>query len=105
MQILITSEANGGTIYYISQPLSVEATGCTINQSGFNVCTETVVSYLSIPELSPGTYWINLQNADVSNFDPALWDQNSGVGCTSPGCPSQAQSHYLAQFLPSHSRR
>ena len=51
---------------------SLESSGCVLNQEGFNVCTETVVNYFSIPELSPGTYWINLQNADVSNFGPGI---------------------------------
>jgi uncharacterized repeat protein (TIGR03803 family) len=94
VQIIISSQPNdGGTIYYNSPPLSLESSGCVLNQEGFNVCTQTVVNYFSIPELSPGTYWISLQNAYVSNFGPAFWDQNSGVGCTSPGCPSQAQSY------------
>jgi len=103
VQIIISSEPNnGGTIYYNGGPLSLEQTGCALNQSGYNVCTETVVSSFSIPELSPGTYWINLQDAAVTNFDPAFWDQNSGVGCTSPGCPSQAQSYYYGP-IPSES--
>jgi len=103
VQISISSEPNnGGTIYYLSGPLNLEQTGCALNQSGFNVCTEAVISNLSIPELSPGTYWMNLQNAAVSNLDPAFWDQNSGVGCTSPGCPSQAQSNYYG-IIPSES--
>ena len=103
VQIIISSQPNnGGTIYYNSPSLSLEPSGCVLNQYGFNVCTETVVSYLSIPELSPGTYWINLENAAVSNFDPAFWDQNSGVGCMSPGCPSQAQSYYYGP-IPSES--
>ena len=94
VQIIISSQPNdGGTIYYNSPPLSLESSGCVLNQEGFNVCTQTVVNYFSIPELSPGTYWINVQNAYVSNFGQAFWDQNSGVGCTSPGCPSQAQSY------------
>lgn len=28
--------------------------------------------------LAPGTYWITLQNAVVSNGDPAAWDDNNG---------------------------
>ncbi len=102
--ILISSQPNnGGTIYYNSPPLNFEQSGCALNQAGFNVCTETVtLPSWEIPELSPGTYWLNLQAADVSNFDPIYWDQNSGVGCTSPGCPSQAQSNYYGT-IPSES--
>ncbi len=28
--------------------------------------------------LAAGTYWMNLQNAVVSNGDPVYWDENSG---------------------------
>jgi len=31
-----------------------------------------------------GTYWINLQNATVGNGDAVYWDENDGMGCTSP---------------------
>lgn len=101
-QIIISSQPdNGGTIYYNSPPLNFTQTGCVLNQYGYNVCTETV-SNLDIPRLSPGTYWMNLQNASVSNLNSAYWDQNSGVGCMSPGCPSQAQSYYYGT-IPSES--
>jgi hypothetical protein len=102
VQLSISSQFNDfGTIYYFSPPLYPEQSGCVLNQWGFNVCTETL-NYLSIPELSPGTYWLNVGTANVSNHDPAFWDQNSGIGCTSPGCPSQAQSNYYGT-IPSES--
>ncbi len=101
--MIISSEPNnGGTIYY-NTTLNLEQTGCALNQEGYNVCTETVtLPSWEIPELSPGTYWINLQDAYASYLDPVFWDQNSGVGCTSPGCPSQAQSNYYGT-IPSES--
>ena len=37
-----------------------------------------------------GNYWISLTNANVPSGDPVYWDENSGIGCQSPGCPSQA---------------
>lgn len=41
--------------------------------------------------VTPSTkYWLNLQNAVVTNGDPLYWDENSGIGCTSPGCPSSS---------------
>jgi hypothetical protein len=40
--------------------------------------------------LSGKTYWLTLTNAVVPSGDAVYWDENSGVGCTSPGCPSQA---------------
>ena len=40
--------------------------------------------------LNAGTYWLNIQNAVVPSGDPVYWDENSGQGCHSLGCPSQA---------------
>jgi len=37
-----------------------------------------------------GTSYLNLQNAVVGSGDPVYWDENSGIGCHSQGCPSQA---------------
>ncbi len=34
--------------------------------------------------------WLNLLNAVVPDGDPVYWDENSGAGCHSTGCPSQA---------------
>ncbi len=101
-QVIISPEPNNGGTWYYSGTLNFAQTGCALNQGGFNVCTETVAGNLTIPELSPGTYWINLQNAYAYNLDPVFWDQNSGVGCTSPGCPSQAESTYYGA-IPSES--
>ena len=33
---------------------------------------------------------MTLQNASVTSGDPVYWDENSGIGCHSMGCPSQA---------------
>ena len=90
-EISITAQPNGGTSYF-DQTVSFSQSGCTGNQLGYNVCTETGSSFTT-PMLQPGTYWVNLQNANVNTGDPAYWDQNSGVGCTSPGCPSLADSN------------
>jgi hypothetical protein len=32
---------------------------------------------------------MNLGNAVVNNGDPVYWDENSGIGCHSQGCPSE----------------
>jgi hypothetical protein len=58
------------------------------NQYGFNI-DKISVSGLNV-SLSSGTVWLNLQNATVPSGDPVYWDENSGVGCNSQGCPSQA---------------
>ncbi len=90
-EVSITSSEFGGTTYF-DQSVSFSPIGCVTNSFGFNVCTE-ISSSLSSAILQPGTYWVNLQNAFVNNGDPVYWDENSGVGCSSPGCPSQASEN------------
>jgi hypothetical protein len=85
-EVLITSEAGGGTTYF-DQTVNFTASGCAGNQLGFNVCTET--GMFNGPTLNNGTYWLTLQNAVTALGDPVYWDENAGAGCTSPGCPSQ----------------
>ncbi len=89
-EVWMTSGPLGGTTYF-DQVVNFTQSGCSINQYGFNVCTET--GMFSGPTLQNGTYWLNLENATVPNGDPVYWDENSGVGCTSPGCPSQAEGN------------
>jgi hypothetical protein len=51
------------------------------------------VTGLAISGLNPSlTYWLTLQNATdpYHPTDVFYWDENYGVGCTSPGCPSLA---------------
>ena len=90
VEVSMTSEAFGGTTYF-DQVVSFSESGCTENQFGFNVCTET--GTFNGPTLPNGTYWLNLQNAVVNTGDPIYWDENSGIGCSSPGCPSIAQEN------------
>jgi hypothetical protein len=85
VEVWISSEPLGGTTYF-DQQVNFSASGCAANQYGFDVCTET--GMFNGPTLNDGTYWVVLQNAVVSNGDPVYWDENSGIGCTSPGCPS-----------------
>ncbi len=91
-EISISSQALGGGTIYLDNVVSFTQSGCSSNQYGFNVCTETSANFNG-PELQPGTYWVNLQNAVVSDGDPLYWDENSGVGCESQGCPSQAEAN------------
>jgi len=86
-EVSMTSDPFGGTTYF-DQVVSFTASGCTMNQYGYNVCEET--GSFNGPTLNNGTYWLNLQNGIVPSGDPVYWDENSGVGCTSPGCPSEA---------------
>lgn len=86
----ITSAADGGTVYGIGTA-SVSNTFLFTNADGYDVGEETV-SGLDVPETA-GTYWLNLGDAAATNGDPLYWDENDGVGCTSPGCPSTAWSN------------
>ncbi len=99
VELSITSEPSGGTAYF-DQTVSLSQSGCTINQFGYNVCTASTT--FEGPMLNPGTYWVNLQNASVPSGDAVYWDENSGVGCMSPGCPSQAYENFMGS-IPSES--
>jgi hypothetical protein len=64
---------------------------CFLNNFSFNVCQESTT--FAGPSLSNGNYWVTLQNGVVTSGDPVYWDENSGIGCQSPGCPSTAQNN------------
>jgi len=89
VDVQLSSSPFGGENFFQSV-LNVTQSNCFANNFGFNVCAETTSNF-SGPTLAPGNYWLTLQNAVVTNGDPVYWDENSGVGCQSPGCPSQAQ--------------
>src|ERR1017187_6339018 len=86
----ITAQENGGTVYGSGTASGSNLTDQFIssNQYGYDI-DKITVSGLNV-DLNAGTYWLNLQNATVPSGDPVYWDENSGAGCTSPGCPSQA---------------
>ncbi len=66
-----------------------QSSHCTLNEfQDFDICLETAT--FSGPTLN-GPAWLTLQNGSTAMGDPVFWDENSGIGCTSPGCPSQAQ--------------
>ncbi len=86
----ITSMENGGTSYgsgtvagnYLTQ------TYLSTNSYGYFIY-EVTATGLNVG-LTGGTYWLNLTNAQDTGGGTAYWDENSGVGCQSNGCPSQA---------------
>lgn len=86
VEVQIESEPGGGTMYF-DQMVNFTGSGCVANQYGYDVCTET--GLFNGPTLNNGTYWLILQNAVTAEGNPVYWDENSGIGCTSPGCPSQ----------------
>ncbi|HTV64478.1 MAG TPA: choice-of-anchor tandem repeat GloVer-containing protein [Bryocella sp.] len=100
VEISITSSEFGGTIYF-DGVVGFTQTGCSSNQFGFNICTATSANF-SGPNLAAGTYWVNLSNAVVNDGDPIYWDENSGIGCDSPGCPSEASENSVGT-IPSES--
>ena len=75
VEVSITSSENGGTSYF-DQIVNFTQSGCIGNEFGYNVCTQT--GSFNGPALNNGAYWVNLQNASVSDGDPAYWDENSG---------------------------
>ena len=99
VEVSITSQEFGGTTYF-DQQVAFTQSQCSANAYGFNTCTET--SGFNGPTLGNGTYWVNLANAIVNNGDPIYWDENSGMGCNSPGCPSQASENSVGT-IPSES--
>jgi hypothetical protein len=79
--IQITSSEFGGTSFF-SGSVNFTQSGCSTNQYGFNVCTETSSSFGPV-NLAAGTYWLNLDNAVVNDGDPIYWDENSGPSSAS----------------------
>ncbi len=98
----LTSDPNGGTVYGSGTANGANLTDSYVstNQYGFNI-DKISVSGLNV---SPGngTGYLNLQNAGLPSGDPVYWDENSGSGCHSPGCPSQADDSAVGT-IPSES--
>ncbi|HUK73898.1 MAG TPA: PEP-CTERM sorting domain-containing protein [Candidatus Bathyarchaeia archaeon] len=80
VQIAITSSEFGGASFF-NGVVNFTQSGCSSNQFGFNVCTET--SSLFFLNLAAGSYWLNLENAVVNTGDPIYWDENSGPSSAS----------------------
>ncbi len=87
----ITSAENGGTVYGsgMASGNNLNDKFVSTNQYGYNIDLISVGG-LNVPTTIGTTYWLNLSNAAVPSGDPVYWDENSGVGCKSIGCPSQA---------------
>ncbi len=93
-EVSITSSENGGTSYF-DQTVSFTQSGCVGNQYSYNVCNENgTLGGGGATLASTGTYWLNIQNASVSDGDPVYWDENSG--------PSQASENTVGT-IPSES--
>ena len=86
-EVSITSSPFFGTTY-TNQVVSFTQSGCSGNEYGFNVCTETGTFGTSV-NLAAGTYWLNLYNAVVNDGDPIYWDENSGPSRALDCCGSE----------------
>jgi len=100
IQWAITSREFGGTIYGSGTVLARSDVVLFFNDYGFNVDRVTV-SGLNV-EVPGGISWITLQNGIDEQQFGVYWDQNSGVGCHSPGCPSSASDNQVG-MIPSES--
>lgn len=84
VEAAITSSEFGGATY-TDQLVNLTQSACSLNQYGFNVCTESGTFGTAV-NLGAGTYWLTLENAQNAQFDdPVYWDENSG--------PSQASQN------------
>ena len=102
LQWSITSGPNSGTVYASGtvSGSNLMDTFISTNQYGYNIDKISASGlYLN---LDIGTFWFNVQNASVPSGDPVYWDENSGVGCQSEGCPSQAEQSSVGT-IPSES--
>ena len=97
----ITSLENGGTLLG-SGTADLTSQFLFTNGLGYDIFKETASVVDASIFLGSGTYWLNLQNATTQNGNTLYWDENSGVGCMSPGCPSEASSNELGT-IPSES--
>ena len=86
-----------GTTGYFSnnlfdQSVNLTQSNCFTNNFGFDVCQESGSFLLSSVT---GNAYLTLENAVTAEGNPLYWDENSGVGCMSNGCPSSAQENTL----------
>jgi uncharacterized repeat protein (TIGR03803 family) len=95
----ITDQPFGGNTYGSGTAQLTDAF-LTYNQYGYQI-DKISVTGLSVP-LPAGTFWLNLQNAVMTSGGALYWDENSGVGCQSPGCPSLADENTIGT-IPSES--
>lgn len=80
-------DAPGAGTHFVSIDTLLTQSNCATNASNMWVCQEAIDLTGVAPPFAAGTYWVGLS---LANLAIAGWDINDGVGCTSPGCPSQA---------------
>src|SRR5271165_298366 len=98
----ITLNENGGSLFGSGTAKKGGGAGGTLtdtfissNQFGYDIDLITVTG-LNVNGMTTGNrYWLTLQNAVVPSGNPVFWDENSGTGCQSNGCPSLASENAL----------
>ena len=93
VEVSVGSQPFGSDIYdgFVNPTQSF----CSNNSFGYEVCLESASFY---GPYVTGNAWLTLQNATTLDDGPVYWDENSGVGCQSPGCPSQAQENTVGSI-------
>ena len=89
----VTTGENSGTTLGsgTASGANITDTFISTNQYGYDVDLISVTAAVS--GLTAGsTYWLDLQTPSAGG-EPVYWDENSGVGCGSPGCPSRASEN------------
>jgi hypothetical protein len=86
VEVQIGNQEFGNNLLDVTVALTQSS--CFLNGFGFDVCLES--STFNGPNLANGNYWVSLGNATTIQGNPLYWDENSGAGCMSQGCPSQA---------------
>lgn len=97
VEVSITSQPGYGTTYF-DGIVNFTQSGCFLNSYSYDVCTET--GNFGPVSLTGGTYYLNLFNAVSAEGNPVYWDENSGAGCHSEGCPSTAYPDFF-ETIPS----
>src|SRR5271167_1767826 len=94
VQWSITSEPNGGTVYGSGTVSGGNLTDTFISTNQYSYDIDKIsAAGLNVSVIPGSTYWVNLVNATTEMGEPVYWDENSGVGCQSQGCPSQASEN------------
>jgi hypothetical protein len=78
-----------GTDQFSGVLIPTGSTDLGLNQYGLDIQQiDFEFPYIDLGGYQP--YWLTLSNAVAPSGDPIYWDENSGIGCQSWGCPSTA---------------
>ncbi len=98
VQLSIGTTAFGSDVFNTTLGAPTTSNCFTNSQYGYNVCQETWT--FNVPAVN-GNLWLTLQNGTTAYGTEPFWDENSGAGCTSTGCPSTAMLNEGIGTIPS----